>query len=121
MQVSFTGEEEMHIKEETQTSGHMSFKKYDSFNSGPKSLCQKTQSHRYVYMNTQRCLKYQENLQGWLVNIMMTLTQIDYCIYMFSTEHLLALTNLNNLEGLLHALTVSLQRIQNGIYVYILG
>lgn len=38
----------------------MCFKKYDIFNSGRKSLCQKIQSNRYVYMNAQRCLKYQK-------------------------------------------------------------
>lgn len=38
----------------------MCFKKYDSFNSGSKTLCQKTQSNGYVYMNIQRCLKYQK-------------------------------------------------------------
>lgn len=60
MQISFTGEKETHIKEETQTSVHMCFKKYDAFNSGPKGSSQKTQSNGYVNMNTQRCLKYQK-------------------------------------------------------------
>lgn len=48
MQISFTGEKETHIKEETQTSVHMCFKKYDAFNSGPKGSSQKTQSNGYV-------------------------------------------------------------------------
>lgn len=45
MQISFTGEKEMDIKEETWTSVHMCSKKYGAFNSRPKSSRQKTQSN----------------------------------------------------------------------------